>query len=485
VPELSWQPQYDDWLVHPWPVSTWVPGALGMFLPLLSPGGGDEAADFGALSGAVLLQYTGLAGPVAIPAAGVPDLVLTVSPYPQYPIRVDPGMHVKSDQPEQVLAHAFRSTYPDAIAYLLRGHTSSWLYRPEAPEHTEASDATFVGPSWVASRVFLPAHQPAYIAAPEPEQTIPLGARAVYPDYLLPPGRSLDLRTGFARSFQPEQPLEHAFESIYPDWVWRSFLPIASIPLWSASLQPEQVESAAFESIYPDWIDRRTVGIVHYLAFVRSHAADALNHQGWQPWYPDYVWPKQLRAAARPVFGINILPIVGEEAPFLSWQPSYPEFARRTGVQTATHRAWTGSDQPEQTVPGAARAVYPDWLRAGVLPVGSIPSWWSGNSLIPLDHLGWLGVFDAQVWSRTLGSHAMPVLAVRLPAEEVPDLSWQGRYPDRAVRLALLAAWMPSQGWMNIDPIPVIGVGDDTIHLGTKESLGMTPDPTIGGWQPW
>jgi hypothetical protein len=35
-----------------------------------------------------------------------------------------------------------------------------------------------------------------------------------------------------------------------------------------------------------------------------------------------------------------------------------------------------------------------------------------------------------------------------------------------------------------VPPVVVAG-GPDVIHLGTKESLGVTSHPTIGGWQAW
>jgi hypothetical protein len=35
-------------------------------------------------------------------------------------------------------------------------------------------------------------------------------------------------------------------------------------------------------------------------------------------------------------------------------------------------------------------------------------------------------------------------------------------------------------------PPPVGGGGtDEVIHLGTKESMGVTSVPSIGGWNPW
>ena len=61
-------------------------------------------------------------------------------------------------------------------------------------------------------------------------------------------------------------------------------------------------------------------------------------------------------------------------------------------------------------------------------------------------------------------------------------------YPDRIVRQTLHPALMPYYVPGSLDPIPnppVVGILDDKFHLGTKESLGVTQQPTLGGWHAW
>ena len=70
----------------------------------------------------------------------------------------------------------------------------------------------------------------------------------------------------------------------------------------------------------------------------------------------------------------------------------------------------------------------------------------------------------------------------------MPQLSAWGFYPDRIDRLTVHASRIPSFSYGTLDPIPnppIVGILDDKFHLGTKESLGVTQQPTLGGWQAW
>lgn len=98
-------------------------------------------------------------------------------------------------------------------------------------------------------------------------------------------------------------------------------------------------------------------------------------------------------------------------------------------------------------------------------------------------------VYPDRTRRAALLSAAMPYAVLDPNAQPlVQQLTAFTTYPDRTSRRALSPAQMPSFSYGTWEPIPnpsVAGVFNDTIHLGTKESTGVTGNPTIGGWESW
>ena len=108
------------------------------------------------------------------------------------------------------------------------------------------------------------------------------------------------------------------------------------------------------------------------------------------------------------------------------------------------------------------------------------------TSVIPTPGMGWAPTYPDRVWRTTLPTAATPTLFLE-PFPHVPAalLTAWGLYPDQIARLTVHPSRLPFFVPGPLVPILSIGVLDDKIHLGTKESLGVTSQPTLGGWQAW
>lgn len=314
------------------------------------------------------------------------------------------------------------------------------------PEHTIAADARAIYPDWLAHRDVRAADQSFFVPAPQPEQ---LAAWAVYPDYLW----RITLPTGaipwLALSPQPEQAAPHSFGAIYPDRIDRSSLPVAAIPAWVSSPQPEHVQALDARAFFDDLVWRIVLPT------------------GAVPWLTMPPQPEQIEPQA--------------------FEAIYPDWIARAVLPTAAVPTWTTSPAPEQPLTRAASAVYPDavwrpWLLAAAQQALALHF-----SAFALGHQGWQGTFADRV-PATPRPAELPAWhgPVTTPAAAaVPDLAWLSQYPAFVLRVTLLPGHLLVVGVQPIAPIPGLGPGKDVIHLGTKESLGVTPDPTLGGWQAW
>ena len=176
---------------------------------------------------------------------------------------------------------------------------------------------------------------------------------------------------------------------------------------------------------------------------------------GWIPRYPDYLFRITVRAVDQPTFTTGVVPPI-LPIPETSWKAIYPDTIDRLRVRAADQSFFTtGSAQPNFPIPEASWLPgYPDRIWRTTLPTGAIPS----QFLDPV------------------------------PRVDIGILSAWAFYPDRLDRRTTHPALMPYHVPGPLEPIPnppITGVLDDKIHLGTKESLGVTSQPTLGGWQAW
>lgn len=110
------------------------------------------------------------------------------------------------------------------------------------------------------------------------------------------------------------------------------------------------------------------------------------------------------------------------------------------------------------------------------------------TSVIPTPGIGWAPNYPDRIWRTTLPTAATPTLFVEpFPRAPAALLNAWGLYPDQIARTRVHPAVVPYFVPGPILPIPGLftGVLDDKMHLGTKESLGVTAQPTLGGWQGW
>lgn len=222
--------------------------------------------------------------------------------------------------------------------------------------------------------------------------------------------------------------------------------------------------------------------------WVPQHADAEGSDLGWTPRYPDAIARFTVRAVDQPFFTTTVLPV-----PELSWQPVYPDWIARLVVRAADQPFFTtGSTHSSLPVPDLSwGAVYPDWIARQVVRAADQPFFVTGRAdeAPPAPESSWTPQYPDYVWRVTLPSGAMPTLFEEpFPRAGSTLLSAWAIYPDSINRIAVHPSRLPYHVPGPLEPIPnppIVGVIDDKFHLGSKESLGVTNQPTLGGWQAW
>jgi hypothetical protein len=284
-----------------------------------------------------------------------------------------------------------------------------------------------------------------------PPDRIPL-AQAFFPDLIpvQPPRAAILAGAFFFTPFPPTTPT-------FPDRSWAPSYPDLLTPLPAARPSGEVVPLLppdlvlGWTPIVPSLLPRTLfpAAAQQAIAYVPLTTTSA-STLGWTPTYPDRIPYQPFPPAAQ-----QALAFVSLRSTDLRWQGSYPDRIARTPDRAAFALAFAFAPITPTTVGGWA--IYPDRILSVSFPASQQAF---TTSLFPL---------------------------VSAPA---PPLSWLGSYPDRLYRSSL-APWLqqtvtvqPLLPIPNVTPPTVLG-GEEKIHLGTKESLGVTLNPTIGGWQAW
>lgn len=297
-----------------------------------------------------------------------------------------------------------------------------------------------VYPSQFPPRVYLTADQTAAFT-PTYLPIFDLRWQGTYPDRVPPlPGLLPAEQQAFA--FYPTpivQFTDLSWHPVYPD---RLDPPPRQYTGATLDPFPRPTVVTYVTAVYPDRIDRPRL-----LLEGGGVLPPARVDVNWLPTYPDRVFPRA--RAVDEGFNAFVLSRVD-----FSWSPSYPDQVVRT-VRALDPGLSVRNVQPEQTIAHA------EWS-------GSAPAW--------------------------LARPAYPA-ALQLPSAFNPfpyppagQLQAWAIYPDVIDRLSVHPSRLPYYVPGPLEPIPnppVVGPIGKDIHLGTKESLGITSDPTIGGWQGW
>jgi len=285
------------------------------------------------------------------------------------------------------------------------------------------------------------------IASPLPtrnlEATAPTAGIALAQQFVQYQAQAFPFSAAFVTT--PAQPY---LQSEMP--IRQRLLPTAALPTGSFGSEP--TVNPFWASVYPDRLFRSpSVAMVPTLAFTPTHNPSEGNALDWWPRYPDRLWQPWLLTAAQQTFAYT--PDLTTTSP-LTWTGSYPD-RFPAPWRPATFGVWVPQHTP-------AEGQFPDWHPQA-------PDWTARPS--PWQDRAQMAAF-----------YPFPFAPFN-PAVARFDAV----YPDWISRVTLRTATIPFFVPGPFEPIPnppVTNLPKD-LHLGTIESLGMTPDPTIGGWQSW
>lgn len=330
-----------------------------------------------------------------------------------------------------------------------------------------------------------------YISLPTEEPAAPLDWLSSYPDRL----ERRVLPTGLLPS-SVWTPQHQDHEGSALDW-WPRYPdrldPARRVPEFPALAldpfpRPTEVVLVYTTPIYPDRIDRLPFLTAHQQAFALPPFIP-VDDLRWAPTYPDAVFRSSVRASdQRAAFIPTFLPIFD-----LRWEPEYPDrIPPLPALLPAAQQAlalWP-SPIPEVHFPSWV-SVYPD----RIYPPPRLRTDLQlalARSLQPeqtIAHAAWSGSYPAWLERPAYPTALqLPVTLEPFPRPGAVTITAWAIYPDFVIRVQIHPSRVPafSYGtWEFIPNPPVVQGGDEKIHLGTKESIGVTIQPTLGGWHAW
>ena len=297
-----------------------------------------------------------------------------------------------------------------------------------------------------------------------------------YPDRLFRvPSRAVLQTVAFTPSHEATEGKALDWWARYPDRFLAPTRPEGSFAFWPFPLP--SVTSVFTTSEIPV----RRLPTTQPDAFVIGLETEA-NPFAWEPQYPDRLWSRRstLTSDLTPVPAHN-----PSEGFALDWKPTAPDWfpPKRTPVTGNVWISFAPAQVPfiptEWPFPIRRTQWTDQWLAftpAHESTEGNALDW---TPVAP----GWLA--RPQPWQDRAQ------MSVFYPFPFAPFNPAVARfdavYPDWISRVTLRTATVPffvPGPFVPIPNPPVTNLPKD-LHLGTIESLGMTPDPTIGGWQSW
>lgn len=238
------------------------------------------------------------------------------------------------------------------------------------------------------------------------------------------------------------------FPVVYPDKIDRKTLATAALPFFFAVFAIPQwdVPANAWEGVYPARIDRKVERAADQPSFYSPVGLEQwpVPSLSWRGQYPDRIPPKVSLPAGEQQF-LAYTPAIEQWAiPDGSWKGQYPDRIDRQKFLADEQRAFFFDPFPIVPVvtPDFFQAIYPDrfpnapWRdRTQLANVFAIEQW-------EVPPLSWEPHFPERARKNYLAPAEMPshFLPYGLEQWPVPALSWGPSYPDRVVKKYLLTA---------------------------------------------